>query len=201
MIQKRTPVLFTMSKSNYEYFDTDCYDINRNALTFTGNQPAIYHPPCRSWSRLKYFSRHPPEEKLLAIWSVVMARKYGGIVEHPSGSDLFKFFDIPHNSQPDKYGGFLVSINQFWFGHRAKKKTLLYFCGLQIDQLPSMPINFNAITHSVAGTAPKYKQSYNQKPITLSERSSTPIELCKYLLSCIDIIKSNQSNNYPISKI
>lgn len=50
-------VLFTQVKSTYLNLGCDCYDIHRNALSIKSKCPAIYHPPCRAWSRMRTFAK------------------------------------------------------------------------------------------------------------------------------------------------
>ena len=97
------PVLFTMQKSNYLQFkECDCYDEKRNALTYNGLTAIIAHPPCRLWSRLRHFSKAPLKEKYLGIWAINKVRGIGGIVEHPAGSSLFRFMNIPMDGSPNR---------------------------------------------------------------------------------------------------
>ena len=75
-------------------------------------------------------------EKLLANWALTEVNRVGGIVEHPSGS---KLWDIYRFIVPDSSGGFVVEIDQYDFGHVAHKKTKLYICGIDRDELPDLP--------------------------------------------------------------
>ena len=107
----------------------DCWDIERNALNWAGGNPIVAHPPCRAWGQLSHFAKPREGEKELAIYSINQIRKYGGVLEHPRASKLWKEMNLPTGSQVDEFGGYTLCINQSWFGHRAEKKTLLYICG------------------------------------------------------------------------
>ena len=49
MDKNKVAVLFARKDSIYKEFEQcDVYDIERNALTFSGGIPIIAHPPCRS---------------------------------------------------------------------------------------------------------------------------------------------------------
>lgn len=54
------------------------YDADRGARSFGGGMPVVAHPPCRSWGRLRHFSRPAPGERDLARWCVDMVRQWGG---------------------------------------------------------------------------------------------------------------------------
>lgn len=180
------PVLFCLPNSNYKKYPfTDCYDLERNALNYNSDLAIIAHPPCRLWGRLSHLSTAPKVERLLAIWSIIQVRKNGGILEHPAGSRLFKKMLIPLNGQPDSYGGFLISINQHWFGFKAQKRTYLYIVGCKRSELPAMPLSFDAITHSVS-TSPNFLKLYKK------QHSVTVPALCEWLFEIQRIIESNK---------
>lgn len=121
--------LFVRRKNHYAALGCDCYDINRDALTWAGGQPGVFHPPCRSWSQLSHFAKPRPGERELAIWSMDMVRKFGGVVEHPYNSRLWRESACLGFGIRDQFGGVLVPVQQNWFGHRAQKKTSLYIVG------------------------------------------------------------------------
>ncbi len=95
----------------------DIYTQERDMLNFNFDAPVIAHPPCAQWSRLRTFAKHDSEVKALAFLCKLAVDKCGGIVEHPHGS-LFMRKHIGY--------GKCISVNQHWFGFRAKKSTLLY---------------------------------------------------------------------------
>lgn len=189
MTTSKIPVLFTQSRSFYNsYSFTDCYDLARNAINFKGSEAVIAHPPCRLWSRLHKFSTAPKAEKLLAMWAVQKVRVNGGILEHPAGSSLFKKMLIPMDGSPDRSGGFIVSIDQHWFGFPARKRTYLYIVGCQRAQIPPFPLRFSAITHSIS-SSPNYLE------LPKAQRSETVPLLCEWLFSIQRIIEQNKINN------
>lgn len=114
----------------------DVYDIDRDATKYNGNLPVVCHPPCRAWGRLSHMASPREGEKLLANWSLEKVNRVGGIVEHPSGS---KLWDIYRFIVPDSNGGLVIEIDQYDFGHVAHKKTKLYICGIDRDELPDLP--------------------------------------------------------------
>lgn len=148
------PVLFARTDSAYKQYPCfDVYDINRDARNFNGHEAVIAHPPCRAWGMLAHMAKPRPDEKELAIFSVDLVRKNGGVVEHPYGSRLWKHFDIPDVSNGvDSFGGYTITIDQWDFGHVARKKTKLYICGLSPIMLPEFPPKREGTpTRSIAG--------------------------------------------------
>lgn len=178
---KPISVLFVRKDSIYKSLTRDCWDIERNALNWPGGNPLIAHPPCRAWGQLAHFAKPRPDEKELAIWSIEQIRKHGGVLEHPRASKLWKVLNLPLGNEIDQYGGYTLSVNQHWWGHRAEKKTLLYIVGCKRMDLPAMPLNFDLITHVITNTARKGTRGY-KKRVTQYERESTPIEFARWLI-------------------
>lgn len=165
------PVLFTSKNSLYlEDPRFDCYGEDRDAMTWTGTVPAIYHPPCRLFSVLKGLSNAGKCEKFYGYYSIMSARRFGGIVEHPNGSTLFKEMGCDLSGKVDQYGGFLRKVNLSWFGFPAEKQTLIYIKGCRPAKLPAHPISFNAVEYVVATSKRKKQRSELQKKM----RSQTP---------------------------
>jgi len=129
--------LFVRPDSHYKAMPgVDAYDHERDALTWPGGVPAVYHPPCRAWGRYKAVAKPRDGERELALWSVSMCRRFGGVVEHPVSSDLWKQVGCLTPGLRDHYGGVLVTLNQGDFGHRAPKATALYLVGCDVPALP-----------------------------------------------------------------
>lgn len=131
--------LFVRRNSHYKAMPgVDCYDEDRNALTWAGGVPGVFHPPCRLWSKLAHFVKNADAEKEreLALWSVAMARRFGGVVEHPLHSRLWKEAGVWSAGMRDNHGGVFVTVNQADYGHRAPKATGLYIVGAPVPSLP-----------------------------------------------------------------
>ena len=174
-------VLFCMKDSIYNSFDfADVYDIERNALTFDFSTPVVCHPPCRKWSRLRGFSNAPDSEKELAFFALRAVRQCGGVLEHPYKSLFWKAAKLPIGGEIDEFGGFSIDVDQFWWGHKARKRTWLYISGIERKNLPPFPLRFDAVTHKVGGSK---TTGYGLKEISKSERNITPYPFCEWLLS------------------
>lgn len=131
--------LFVRRDSHYKGIPgVDCYDEDRDALTWPGGVPGIFHPPCRLWSRLAHFvvNADVQAEMNLARWSVAQARRFGGVVEHPLHSRLWADVGCWSAGMRDNFGGVFITLNQGDFGHRAPKATGLYIVGAPVPALP-----------------------------------------------------------------
>ena len=183
----KIPVLFTAHVSFYNDNDIfDCYDVRRDAFSYTGRSPLIAHPPCRLFSRLRKFSTAGVKEKQCAFFALDKIRRFGGILEHPRSSTLWLNGNFKLDGSVDDYGGFLRSVNLSWFGFQAQKKTMLYFCGINPAQLPPFPLSLDAITHVISSGG-----NNGKKELSALSRSQTPRLLIDYFLEVMAIINEN----------
>jgi hypothetical protein len=190
----RVAVLFARSDSIYKTMPSlDVYDEARNALTWKGGSPIVAHPPCRLWSRLRRLSTAPVEERDLALWAVWQVRRWGGVLEHPAGSQLFDCLAVPGGSLPasgerDVYGGFVVTVAQWWWGHKAEKWTGLYFCGVEPHALPPLPFRIGEASHVIAQSNRRQKTRLRPE-VTKAEREHTPPAFAEWLVAAAKACK------------
>lgn len=178
-------VLFAQINSTYKKLDCDVYDIERNALTCTRIEAAIYHPPCRTWGRLYKLCNWEPAEHWLAVWSILRIWRYGGLLEHPAGSKLWKLMKLPiPGSGYDIHGGFSLSIDQSWFGHKCKKNTWLYIKGINQNEIPNYELNFDCVTHSISSGS----KTSNLLVVSKIWREKTPVKLALFLIEIVNKI-------------
>src|SRR6185437_10212508 len=123
--------LYVRKDSVYKDLGCDCWDADRDARLYPGPMPVVAHPTCRAWGRLRQFSKPRPDEKELAIKAVRQVREWGGALEHPATSSLWKEMPLPMPGEIDMWGGFTICVDQFWWGHKAQKRTFLYICGIR----------------------------------------------------------------------
>lgn len=195
----KVSVLFSRRDSVYKKLGADCWDIDRDALNWPGGNPIVAHPPCRAWGKLKAFAKPREGEKELAIWAISKIRKYGGVLEHPRASDLWRELNLPTGNQVDEYGGYSLHVDQNWWGHKARKSTLLYVCGVNKNDIPDIPLNFSRIEFYCAYPKSwKGKSRYGMKEISKAEREETPEEFAKWLLKLASLttqpILANKQN-------
>lgn len=177
-------ILFARSDSNYLALPgTDVFDIERDARTYAGDSPVVAHPPCRSWGRLRSFAKPRHDEKALAFFAVDAVRRCGGVLEHPACSSLWSAAGLPLPGQRDRFGGFTLPIEQWWFGHRAEKKTWLYVVGIEPRSVPVFPIRFGEPSHTVCPSRRRSHAGDRYRPsISKAEREHTPPQLASWLV-------------------
>jgi hypothetical protein len=136
-------VLFARRRSVYFDLGVEVYDIERDARTFSGGGAVVAHPPCRAWGRLRGLAKPRPLEKRLAVWAVHQVRQFGGVLEHPEASSLWPHLDLPRpGCGADRFGGWTMGVDQSWFGHPSRKRTLLYVVGVSASKVPPFPLLF-----------------------------------------------------------
>jgi len=119
-------VLWVHNRSPYRTFvgDEFLWCVDRDARRYSGPWPVICHPPCGPWGKYWRNCYHSRVDGELAMDFV---HRYGGIVEQPVGSCLFRCFG--------RASGVVVRVNQGLFGHLALKPTLLYVYSPFINRL------------------------------------------------------------------
>lgn len=157
--------LFVREDSVYHKLGCDCYGIERNALTWPGGSPGVFHPPCRAWGNYATWAKPRQGEKELALWAMDKVRQFGGVLEHPIASKLWAAAGCGSLGVRDRFGGVLLPVLQCWWGHRALKKTGLYVVG-PVPELPwADPVASSTIEN-----------------MGRAERERTPVDLAKWLV-------------------
>ena len=177
-------VLFARADSIYKAMPgTDVWDMERDARRWPGGCPVVAHPPCRAWGRLSHMAKPRPDEKELARWAVRNIRKFGGVLEHPSGSKLWVDMHLPAPGARDEFGGWTLPIHQHWFGHKAQKSTLLYICGCNPGDEPPIPLVLGRAEYVVASSLHRGKrESWARPEIPDAEREATPPQFAAWLV-------------------
>ena len=87
----------------------------RDAMLYDGPHPVVCHPPCGPWGNFRAWAKESREHGIAAMRHV---HRWGGVVEHPAGSTLFR-----------EYGedGVIERVTQWHFGMPCLKPTLLYW--------------------------------------------------------------------------
>ena len=178
------PVLYCRPDSVYKRIEgCDVWDRERNALQWPGGCPLIAHPPCRTWGRLRHFAKAPPDEASLALWAVAQIQRWGGILEHPAASRLWSAASLPRPGTADAYG-WTLGIDQYWFGHRAQKRTLLYIVGLSPADMLPLPYQLGEPSPVVQSM----KRVGSRPHISKREREATPLRFARWLVGNVQRI-------------
>jgi len=182
-------VLFARRDSIYKTLRADVYDEDRDARTWHRCAPVVAHPPCRGWGRLRKFAKVKPHELDLARFAVQVVRRCGGVLEHPESSALWTDMALPFPGQGiDEHGGWTLPVSQWWWGHRAEKRTWLYIVGVHPGSLPDLPLRLGEPYFVVARSprsdgSRKVKGDRDWRPeLGKAEREETPPEFATWLL-------------------
>lgn len=129
----------------------DPWDEVRDARAYPGPHPIVAHPPCQRWG--KFWAGSPSVIRKTGIRKIKgddagcfaaalqAARKHGGIIEHPWGSQAWSHFGLNKPSRyggwiaADSYGGWTCCVEQGRYGHYARKPTLLLAYGVELPEL------------------------------------------------------------------
>lgn len=139
--------LYVESKGVYSRLpDVDLWDVKRDARNYAGPYPVVAHPPCNLWVNLARVnfkrygkSRHlPGNDGGCFAHALSCVRMFGGVLEHPAFSHAWEAFALP---RPVSVGWTAVNgcwICEVWqsaYGHKARKRTWLYYVGPDPDDL------------------------------------------------------------------
>ncbi len=125
--------------------DVDPWDEARDARLYAGPHPVVAHPPCSRWCRLaglveaRWGYRRGDDGGCFAS-ALAAVRTWGGVLEHPAYTDAWAAFGLPvpprHGGwQRGFCGGWTAHVEQWRYGHRAKKATWLYAYGTDLPAL------------------------------------------------------------------
>lgn len=122
----------------------DPWDEERDARLYAGPHAVVAHPPCARWCRLAglveaRWGHKKGDDGGCFASALASVRKWGGVLEHPAYSDAFAAHGIPAPAtggwQRAFCGGWVCHVEQWHYGHRAKKATWLYAYGCALPSL------------------------------------------------------------------
>lgn len=184
--------LYVDPRGPYPKLVREWYDETRDARTYAGPWPAVAHPPCGPWGRLKHLFRSDPirndrEASVahLAIHALGIVRRYGGVLEHPAHSTLWTVaaLRLPEPGElPDAWGGRTFEVQQCDWGHPARKKTWLYMVRCSPTSWPRT----GQPTHWVSGVQTPGKRGKPPPGIKIcsaQQRRRTPVAFAEWLLA------------------
>lgn len=119
----------------------DCWDAERDARLYSGPHPIVAHPPCGPWGQLAHLCTK--QDKTLAPLAVEQLIRWGGVLEHPANSRLFRELGLPvPGGLPQVRGGrtlWSIKVDQVRWGHACRKPTVLLFADVPMDSVRELP--------------------------------------------------------------
>ena len=196
--------LFIQSDGCYSNLKwVDKWPESRDARLYNGSLPVVAHPPCQRYGSLgnvnyiRWGGEHnrPLNDKGCFASALASVNCWGGVLEHPANSQAWPVYNlnIPSNKGWKRSGiGWVCEVWQSAYGHRARKRTWLYFCGKSKPE--ELNWSKNAGTHQI-GNYDKRGKDKNKPTLSQYESNATPIEFRDILLdlaclSCIDYPKN-----------
>jgi hypothetical protein len=154
-----------------------------DAMRYSGPFPLVAHPPCAPWGAFRGFLKDPDSsidgKKSCAIFSIGVARRFGGVVEHPLGSSLWKHMDLPLPGRgSDRFGGWTMRVDQVNFGHPCIKPTWLYVVGVD----PGNRIFSGLPTGKAPAKCIRRWKGCELPYCTKGERKMTPFDFAVFLV-------------------
>lgn len=160
------------------------WGLPRDAREYAGPWPVVAHPSCAPWGKFAWRSSvkdSPDGERSCALVAVEQVRRFGGVLEHPQGSRLWKVAGLPPPGETDEFGGYTLAVRQVDWGHKAEKRTWLYVVGVPPDRLPPMPARREP-THVIESYAGAQKHLNVLPRLPKSQRHLTPPAFAEWLV-------------------
>lgn len=171
--------LYVMPDGPYPSLVDDWYDEKRDGKTYDGPHPVVAHPPCGPWGRLKFLCKYQDPE--CGTRAVEQVRKFGGVLEHPQHSSLWKACGLPKPGEDaDAFGGYTIEVRQVSWGHCCAKPTWLYVVGVPRDVVLSEVLTGGEETHRITNGS---RGKTHLPRATSKQASASPPRFAEWLLS------------------
>jgi len=157
--------------------DVDPWPEARDARKYAGPWPVVAHPPCQLWGNLgalnyaRWGGEHnrPGNDGGCFAAALASVRRWGGVLEHPAFSKAWPAYGLPCPVGIGWSGGPLEFVCEVWqsaYGHLARKRTWLFYCG---PKPPDLLWARKPGTHQVGN-------GWNQKKpaLTKAQANATP---------------------------
>ena len=170
----------------------DCWDEERDARNYEGDDPIVAHPPCQLWGpfALVNYRRWGGEHNLPGndggcfAHAIHAVRTLGGVLEHPAQSKAWDAFKLMKPSTKiigwqSAWDGWVCEVWQSAYGHKARKRTWLFYCG----DTPPEDANWarEPGTHQ-CGFHDQRGKERNKPTVGKREASATPPAFAEYLV-------------------
>lgn len=176
-----------------------CWDEQRDARLYTGPWPVVAHPPCGPWGRLRHL--YKGNEHDCALKALTHVSLFGGILEHPAGSLLWRRCGLSEpGGLPDTWGGYTIEVDQVEWGHVARKRTWLYIVGLPLamalEAVRERPFPGRKPTHHVSRNAERARRrGYTLKRTSTKQNKLTPPAFAEWLVALAKRAKPGSSGH------
>ncbi len=167
----------------------DCWDAARDARGYPGPLPVVAHPPCGPWGSLRHMriddARRDADAALGPV-AVAQVRAWGGVLEQPAGSRLWEHCSLPAPGARGRLE-FSLEVEQVSWGHPARKRTWLFFVGIDRVIAEAGVRRGGEPTHWVSGGRTRGKGSGGLVPpgikvCSAQQRRRTPPEFADWLV-------------------
>lgn len=177
--------LYVDPRGPYPSLVREWYDEGRDAKTYAGPWPVVAHPPCGPWGRLRFLCRK--QDASCGPHAVAMVRRFGGVLEHPSESLLFRACAMPFPDELTDGYGRTYALRQVSWGHSCEKPTWLYVVGVDPKLVISGLRRGGAATHRVT-SGPRGPQLPTASHI---KRRLTPPAFARWLVELAATVQTN----------
>lgn len=169
-----------------------CWDAARDARTYAGPHPVVAHPPCHLWVNMaavnwkRYGRQRPawyPDGNDGGCFAAALrsVQAYGGVLEHPAGTHAWAEYGLTRPGvgwTPHVAGSWVCEVWQSAYGHRARKRTWLLYCGKR----PPFDLDWRR----EPGTAQVGWFDRNKPTLSKREASATPEPFARELIRLAD---------------
>lgn len=199
--------LFVMPRGTYsEVSGVELWDEARNACKYPGPWPVVAHPPCTRWCRLaglveaRWGYKRGDDGGCFAS-ALASVRAWGGVLEHPAYSDAWGAFGLARPPRAggwvkaDDLGGWTCHVEQFRYGHPAKKATWLYAHGIAKHLLPELRWGSDPDSkgHALVSWCGNHTSKFEKRPrVSKSAASKTPPAFRDLLISIAQSTRHSQ---------
>ena len=174
--------LYIDPRGPYPALGADCWDASRDARLYAGPWPVVAHPPCGPWGRLRRFCTL--QDPTMAPLAVAQVRRWGGVLEHPAASLLWREcgLPIPWSAPPVVAGReWALEVDQCRWGHLAQKPTWLFFVAVRPCDLQPIPC-WQAPTMWMRPPRGYDPAAFASKHVPKSQRHLTPPAFAAWLI-------------------
>jgi hypothetical protein len=183
----------------------EVWDEARDARLYAGPWPVVAHPPCARWCSLAFLNQHLHGYQIgddagCFAAALEAVRGFGGVLEHPAGSIAWQHFDLPRPTTRAGWTrslydvGWTCELEQSAYGHRARKRTWLYYVGAadppQLEHFgPPATAKVSSFNHHPSGAfVPNEAQRVRPR-----EASATPTRLRDVLLTLATVANGDNA--------